>query len=127
MDNVGSGLEVAFRQLVNSHGVPIKIDLQSRSYTNADYDVATFATSGTQQAGSCIFMPVGDRGDELQFIHQGLITLADKKVFIPSGVQVSSDALCTVNAGSYSVLYYNHWYAENNLVYTRAFLRSKLP
>ena len=127
MDNFGSGLEVNFRQLANSHGMPIKVDLQSRSFNAADYDVATFAASGTQQAGSCIFLPVGNGGDEAAFLHQGVITLADKKVLIPSGVQITSDALVTVNAGSYSVIEYNQYWVENNLIYTRAFLRTKLP
>jgi len=127
VDNLGSGLEVSFRQFINSQGVPLKIDLQSRTYANADYDDAAFAASGTQQAGSCIVLPLSPGGDDAQFLAQGIITLADKKVFIPSGVQIESQAFAVFQAGSYSVVHYDTYQLEGNTVYTRAYMRSRLP
>lgn len=125
---VQSELAETTASIVTTYGEPIKIDLQTTTFNANDYDVASFAKSGTTITGSALFFPVSDtdNGDR-KFLADGLITLQDKKVFIYSGISITQEADVVIAGGSFNPIQIIPWSLQGSNVYTKIFLRSKLP
>lgn len=114
-------------EFIKLFGIPVKIDQQSRTFTAGDYDVATFAVSGTQIAGSALFFPVSALDNEdVKFIEQGKISVKDKKIYIYSGINFTQDADVVIDSGSYNPIQIINYALQGDSVYSKVFLRTKI-
>lgn len=122
--------ELAFEvaELVKLAGIPLAIDQQSRAFTDSDYDVATFAKSGTTILGSALFFPIsGKDNEDKKYLEDGRITLKDKKIYIYSGLNITQDADMVIDSGSYNPILVENWGIQGGSVYSKIYIRSKFP
>lgn len=130
MSDIMGSLRTDFSSFISEHGVPLKVQNNALAYDAADYDVGTLSASGTLQTGSGFMLPVSNKnGDDRRYLEQGLITQADKKVFIPSGIEINEKADVVIDAGSWGVIDKGiiRYPDETRIVYTRVYVRTKRP
>jgi hypothetical protein len=131
MTDLFAQLRTDFGSFISAHGVPISIQNRKLTHTASDYDTGTLSNSGTAVTGSAFVLPVSNKnGDDARFIEQGLITQADKKIYIPSGIEINEKAQISGTAvGEYAVVDMGiHDYPdESRLVYKRVYMRTKRP
>jgi len=122
-----------FAQAAREYGIKYLVQNNTVSYVAGSYDdIATTTASGTNQGGSCYFMPVSTRygGEERQFIEMGLLKSQDMKAYFPSGLEINELADVVIDGGSWKVAPIPNGaisiYPNNaNVVYTKVYLRSK--
>lgn len=127
---IGTGLQSRYNTFVNAEGAPFSAQNQIYSFNDTGYDDLSSSgasASGALITGSCFLQPIdGKGGNDAQFLQQGLITMGDFKCFVPSGLQILSNADFVTQAGSYWVLSQHNYTLNNVLVYTKLYVRAKV-
>lgn len=132
MTDVFTQLRTDFSNFISAHGVPVSVQNRKFTHTDSDYDTGTLGNSGTAVTGSIFMLPVSNKnGDDARFMEQGIITMADKKFYIPSGIEINEKAVIsgTSIGNEYTVIdksIYDYPDATR-LVYKRVYARTKRP
>jgi hypothetical protein len=115
-----------FVTLGNTYGTTVLIQLKSRSYSGADYDIEILANSGNLLSVSGIVLPLGK--DERQYVEQGLLDSNDKKLFLPSGAEINESADLVFSSGSWTVMPkgVSNYETAGQVVYHRVLVRRKI-
>ena len=111
--------------IVRTHGIPYSMQLYTGSPYN-EYGEETPTASGTVITGSLVVFPLGKT--DRQYVEQGLLTAAERKVFIGSMLSANApneSAVLVFGAGSYSIIPGMLWNydVEGATVYYKAYVK----
>jgi len=126
VSDVGS----TFERFINKHGSTIKYQLKNTTFTDSDYDDATYSASGNvidSYKAVMVNINTSPHGDDYAFVKQGLVHITDKKLYLPGNCTVDEKADVVINAGSFWVVKLDNNYISGTVVYKRAFIRSTAP
>ena len=124
---VASQISTDFTNIVQTYGVPVKIQMNTGSYVDSDYDESqVYAASGTLQTGSGMVFPLGK--DEIPMLEQGRLSQTDKVLYIGSEFAIDSFADLLVNGGSYVIAPagMKTYQIEGTTIYNKVFIRGKI-
>lgn len=120
-------MESDFRTFVNTEGLKVSIKHKTLTFNAGSYDEGIWAESGTAVTGSVFLQPLSYRtgGDETRYLTDGALTLSDRKMFCPSGLDVQSGCDVVIAGGSYDAMAIKYIPNETQLVYQKVFLKTK--
>ena len=116
-----------FSTAVNKWGIPVSIKYRSLTFSAGSYDEGVLAESGTAITGSAFLQPLSYSvgGDEARFLIDGTLTESDRKMFIPSGIDIDEGASVVIDGGSYDALAIKYIPNKSQLVYKKVFLKTQ--
>ena len=87
-----------FAAFLLARGEGIKIQNQTASFDDSDYDVATYAASGNLLSVTGLAISLGR--DDLAYLPDGISQEAHRKMYLPSGTEINEGAEIVFQAGS---------------------------
>lgn len=120
-------MENDFRTWVNHDGLQVSIKHRSLTFHAGSHDEGIMAESGTAITGSAFLQPLSysTGQDDAQFLSDGTITLSDRKMFLPSGLNIVSGASVVIDSGSYDALGIRYVPNKEQIVYQKVWLRTQ--
>jgi len=127
-----AGTITDFNSIVKSHGERVRVKYYTESYSGAEYDDSYITQSGSAVWTSGLHFPLNTTtaGDDAKYIEQGKIHVDDRKLYIPTTVNISGAPALKLGIGSpprdeYSVLndVSHTQYLNGSPIYHRLYVR----
>jgi hypothetical protein len=99
---IANQISTDFLSVVQTYGVPVKIQMNVGSFVDSDYDESlVYSASGSLQTGSGFLVSLGKA--EIPYLEQGRLDQTDQILFIGSEFQINSMSDIVANGGSYMI------------------------